>query len=64
MVAASFVVTVVVFAGLFQLAPAHRSFTQTLVHLVRRRTSCTSDVGLLVDPLSMTMARSSPASAP
>ena len=55
MVAASFVVTCIVFAGLFERAPASRSFTEHLF------TWFTVDrlhvgVGLLVDPLSMTMA--------
>ncbi len=55
MVAASFVVTVLVFAGLFQRPPADRSFTQhfftwlSVDHLH-------VGVGVLVDPLSMTMA--------
>ena len=55
MVAGSFVVTALVFAGLFQLDPGHRSFVQTwfswlpVDHLK-------VNMGLLVDPLSMTMA--------
>ncbi|HEV2360531.1 MAG TPA: NADH-quinone oxidoreductase subunit L [Acidimicrobiales bacterium] len=55
MVGGSFVVTIIVFSGLFQLAPAHRSVSQNwfswlpVDHLQVH-------VGLLVDPLSMTMA--------
>src|SRR5580658_7159527 len=55
MVFGSFVVTVLVFANLFQMDPAHRSFVQTwfswlpVDHLQ-------VNMGLLVDPLSMTMA--------
>lgn len=54
-VGASFIVTVIVFAGLFLQSPAHRSFTQIwftwlpVNHLQ-------VNAGLLVDPLSMTMA--------
>ena len=55
MVAASFVVTVVVFAGLFQLAPAHRSFTQSWFTWFAVD-KLNVGAGLLVDPLSMTMA--------
>ena len=54
-VAGSFVVTVLVFAGLFQMAPAHREFVQTWfawLPVDRLQVS----MGLLVDPLSMTMA--------
>ncbi len=55
MVAASFVVTVIVFAGLFQQAPAHRSFDQTWwTWFSVDRLHVTA--GILVDPLSMTMA--------
>ncbi len=54
-VAASFVVTCIVFAGLFELAPAHRSFTQTWWNWFSAdRLHVTA--GALVDPLSMTMA--------
>jgi len=55
MVTASFVVTVIVFVALFQHAPAHREFTQswfTWFGVGRLRVNA----GLLVDPLSMTMA--------
>ena len=55
MVTASFVVTVIVFVALFQHAPAHREFTQswfTWFGVGRLRVGA----GLLVDPLSMTMA--------
>ncbi len=55
MVAASFVVTVIVFVALFQQAPAHRGFTQswfTWFGAGRLRVGA----GILVDPLSMTMA--------
>ncbi len=54
-VAASFIVTAIVFAGLFQLAPGHRSFTQTWWNWFSvDRLHVTA--GALVDPLSMTMA--------
>ncbi|HUZ21766.1 MAG TPA: NADH-quinone oxidoreductase subunit L [Acidimicrobiales bacterium] len=55
MVAASFVVTALVFAGLFQLAPAHRSFTQSWFTWFAVD-KLNVGAGLLVDPLSMTMA--------
>ena len=55
LVAASFVVTVIVFVGLFQQAPAHRELTQSwFTWLGADRLSV--DAGILVDPLSMTMA--------
>ncbi|MHB1987571.1 MAG: NADH-quinone oxidoreductase subunit L [Acidimicrobiales bacterium] len=55
MVAASFVTTIVVFAGLFGLDPAHRSYTQTWwTWFSVDRLHVTA--GILVDPLSMTMA--------
>ncbi|HLI45149.1 MAG TPA: NADH-quinone oxidoreductase subunit L [Acidimicrobiales bacterium] len=55
MVGASFVVTLVVFAGLFGRAPAHRSFQQTWwTWFSVDRLHVTA--GILVDPLSMTMA--------
>src|SRR5579871_75030 len=52
---ASFVVTIVVFAGLFQLAPAARHVDEpwfTWLNVDRLHVG----VGVLVDPLSMTMA--------
>jgi NADH-quinone oxidoreductase subunit L len=55
MVAASFVVTVLVFASLFARAPDHRSYSQTWWNwfsVDRLHVSA----GILVDPLSMTMA--------
>ena len=55
MVGASFVVTVITFAGLFQLDPAQHSVTETWFSWLpvdRLRV----DVGLLIDPLSITMA--------
>jgi NADH-quinone oxidoreductase subunit L len=55
MVGASFVVTVIVFVGLFQLSPAHRSVTQnwfTWLDVDRLHVT----MGVLVDPLSLTMA--------
>ena len=55
MVGLSFVTTVVVFAGLFERAPGRRSFTQTWWNwfsVDRLHVSA----GVLVDPLSMTMA--------
>src|SRR5580658_11188849 len=55
MVGASFVVTVIVFAGLFQLSPAHRSVTQTWFTWLNVD-QLHVPMGLLVDPLSMTMA--------
>ncbi len=54
-VAASFVVTVIVFAGLFRLAPGARSYTQTWYTWISSG-HLQVDMGLLVDPLSMTMA--------
>jgi NADH-quinone oxidoreductase subunit L len=54
-VTASFVVTVIVFAGLFQLAPSHRSFTQSWWNWFSVDHLHVS-AGVLVDPLSMTMA--------
>ena len=55
MVAASFVVTVVVFAGLFRLPVGARSYTQTWYTWISSG-HLHVDMGLLVDPLSMTMA--------
>jgi NADH-quinone oxidoreductase subunit L len=55
MVGASFVVTVVVFAGLFIHAPADRSFTQVWFTWLPVN-QLHVDIGLLADPLSMTMA--------
>jgi NADH-quinone oxidoreductase subunit L len=55
MVFSAFVVTCIVFAGLFEHAPAARHFTQswfTWFSVDRLKV----DVGLYVDPLSMTMA--------
>ncbi len=55
MVAASFVVTVIVFAGLFESSSHHRSFTQTWwTWFSVDRLHVTASI--LVDPLSMTMA--------
>jgi NADH-quinone oxidoreductase subunit L len=55
MVAASFVVTVVVFAGLFRLPVTGRSYTQTWFTWISAG-HLHVDMGLLIDPLSMTMA--------
>jgi len=55
MVTASFVVTVVVFAGLFRLPGSDRSYTQTWFSWISAG-HLHVDMGLLVDPLSMTMA--------
>lgn len=55
MVAASFVVTVIVFAGLFRLPVAGRSYTQTWFTWISSG-HLHVDMGLLIDPLSMTMA--------
>jgi NADH-quinone oxidoreductase subunit L len=55
MVTASFVVTVVVFAGLFRLPVSSRSYTQTWFTWISAG-HLHIDMGLLVDPLSMTMA--------
>jgi NADH-quinone oxidoreductase subunit L len=55
MVGASFIVTAVTFAGLFQLDPAHRSVTETWYSWIPVDHLNVS-VGLLIDPLSMTMA--------
>jgi len=55
MVAASFVVTVVVFVGLFRLPTGARSYTQTWFTWISAG-HLHVDMGLLVDPLSMTMA--------
>ena len=55
MVAASFVVTVVVFVGLFRLPADGRSYTQTWFTWISAG-HLHVDMGLLVDPLSMTMA--------
>src|SRR5579872_3183920 len=55
MVGASFIVTVITFAGLFQLDPAQHSVTETWFNWIpvdRLQVS----FGLLIDPLSMTMA--------
>ena len=57
MVTASFVVSVVVFAGLFRLPADSRSYTQTWFTWISAG-HLHVDMGLLVDPLSMTMARS------
>jgi NADH-quinone oxidoreductase subunit L len=54
MVAASFVVSVIVFAGLFRLAPGERSYTQNWFSWISVG-HLHVNVGLLVDPLSMTM---------
>ncbi|MFZ2059133.1 MAG: NADH-quinone oxidoreductase subunit L [Acidimicrobiales bacterium] len=54
-VAASFVVTAVVFIGLFQLPATGRSYTQTWFTWISAG-HLHVDMGLLVDPLSMTMA--------
>ena len=54
-VAGSFVVTVVVFIGLFQLPATGRSYTQTWFTWISAG-HLHVDMGLLVDPLSMTMA--------
>jgi NADH-quinone oxidoreductase subunit L len=55
LVAASFVVTVLVFIALFRQAPAHREFTQSwFTWFAADRLNV--GAGLLVDPLSMTMA--------
>jgi NADH-quinone oxidoreductase subunit L len=55
MVGASFIVTAITFAGLFQLDPAHRSVTETWYSWIPVDHLNVS-VGLLIDPLSMTMA--------
>jgi NADH-quinone oxidoreductase subunit L len=55
MVAASFVVTVVVFTGLFRLSASSRSYTQTWFTWINAGHLHVT-MGLLVDPLSMTMA--------
>lgn len=55
MVAASFVVTVVVFAGLFRLPAGGRSYTQNWFTWISAG-HLHVNMGLLVDPLSMTMA--------
>jgi NADH-quinone oxidoreductase subunit L len=55
MVAASFVVSVIVFAGLFQLPAGGRSYTETWFSWISAG-HLHVDMGLLVDPLSMTMA--------
>jgi len=55
MVAASFVVTVVVFIGLFRLPANGRSYTQTWFTWISAGHLHVT-MGLLVDPLSMTMA--------
>jgi NADH-quinone oxidoreductase subunit L len=55
MVACSFVTTIVVFAGLFRLAPDHRLYAQTWYSWISvDRFRVNAD--LLIDPLSMTMA--------
>ena len=55
MVACSFVVTIIVFAGLFRLAPDHRLYAQTWYSWISvDRFRVNAD--LLIDPLSMTMA--------
>jgi NADH-quinone oxidoreductase subunit L len=54
-VAASFVVTVVVFTGLFRLPAGARSYTQTWFTWINAGHLHVT-MGLLVDPLSMTMA--------
>jgi NADH-quinone oxidoreductase subunit L len=55
MVAASFVVTVIVFAGLFRLPVGARSYTQSWFTWISSG-HLHVDMGLLIDPLSMTMA--------
>jgi NADH-quinone oxidoreductase subunit L len=55
MVAASFVVTVVVFVGLFRSPTGSRSYTQTWFTWISAGHLHVA-MGLLVDPLSMTMA--------
>jgi NADH-quinone oxidoreductase subunit L len=55
MVAASFVATVVVFIGLFRLQPGDRSYTQSWFTWISAG-HLHVDMGILVDPLSMTMA--------
>ena len=55
MVATSFVVTVVVFIGLFRLPANGRSYTQTWFTWISAG-HLHVNMGLLVDPLSMTMA--------
>jgi len=55
MVAASFVVTIVVFIGLFRLPAGARSYTETWFTWISAG-HLHVDMGLLVDPLSMTMA--------
>jgi NADH-quinone oxidoreductase subunit L len=55
MVAASFVVTVIVFAGLFRLPVGARSYTQSWWTWISSG-HLHVDMGILVDPLSMTMA--------
>ena len=55
MVATSFVVTAIVFAGLFRLPVGARSYTQTWYMWISSG-HLHVDMGLLVDPLSMTMA--------
>jgi len=55
LVVASFVVTILVFVALFRIAPAHRSVTEPWfdwISVDRLRVGA----GLLVDPLSLTMA--------
>ncbi|MHB8245243.1 MAG: NADH-quinone oxidoreductase subunit L [Acidimicrobiales bacterium] len=55
LVAASFLTTIVVFVGLFQLPPSGRSYTQTWWSWISvDRLHVTA--GILVDPLSMVMA--------
>jgi NADH-quinone oxidoreductase subunit L len=54
-VAASFVVTVIVFAGLFRLPVGGRSYTQSWFTWISAG-HLHVDMGLLIDPLSMTMA--------
>ena len=56
-VTASFVVSIVVFVGLFRLPADGRSYTQTWFTWISAG-HLHVDMGLLVDPLSMTMARS------
>ncbi|MGD1011757.1 MAG: NADH-quinone oxidoreductase subunit L [Acidimicrobiales bacterium] len=55
MVAASFVVTVVVFIGLFRLQPGDRSYTQSWFTWISAG-HLHVDMGILVDPLSLAMA--------
>jgi NADH-quinone oxidoreductase subunit L len=54
-VAASFVVAVIVFIGLYQLPTSGRSYTQTWFTWISAG-QLHVDMGLLIDPLSMTMA--------